>query len=72
MTTASMIGLSAAFELVTLGCKCEVLVLVSSCYMRLGTACYCEVWLTVGQYRVPTVETQCAAFVVRAEKWVQQ
>jgi len=43
MTTVSMVGLAAEFETVTLGCKWEVLVLVSSCYVRLGTACYREV-----------------------------
>jgi hypothetical protein len=38
-----MVGLAAAFEPVTLACKWEVLVLVSSCYVRLRTACYSEV-----------------------------
>lgn len=43
MTVVSMVGLSAAFEPVTLGCKWEKLVLVSSCYVGLGTARYSEV-----------------------------
>ena len=49
MTTVNMVGLSAAFELVTLRCKWEVLEFV--CCVRLGTACYSEVWRTVGRYR---------------------
>jgi len=34
---------------VTLGFKWEVSVLVSSCYVRLGTACFKEVRLTEGR-----------------------
>ena len=43
MTTVRMVGLVAAFESVNLRCKWEVIVLVSSCYVRLGIACYSEV-----------------------------
>ena len=38
--TFRMVGLAAAFEPMILACKWEVLVLVLSCYVRSGTACY--------------------------------
>ena len=62
MTTVNMVGSLREIELMTLRCKWEVLVLVSSCYIRLGTACYCEVWRTVlwDGTEIPTVQIQYA------------
>ena len=67
MTTVIMFVLAAEFLTVSLGCKWEVSVLVSSCYVRLGTACYREVRRTEGRYS----DTNCWVTVccVFSEGW---
>ena len=63
MTTVIKFFLAAEFLMVALGCKWEVSVLVSSCYVRLGTACYWEVWRTEGRYNDTNCwDTVCCVF----------